>query len=368
MTTSENLMAWIPEVTTPQRSSLGWIDDIPVPEPRVPKLGWVDSPLVVPDPTCLELSDLGRDLAISQSDAIELLLSDVALASKIRTLKAAAGVDLSDYASAKALAGMIITGVTLSDISSAKLRTAATTSVELPDRVIIPRAAMGQGRTGASLSSPAKVLRALLGSNKTQVDLSDDSGTWGFTPQAAVANTYTANTNNIIIPVWCRYIDAICVGAGGGGNAGNQTLAHGRGGNGGLWAWWTFDRGQSRNLWTHLNITVGVGGGNKANGTESRITLFQSGTQIDSIAGAGGTWNDATGGDRDGQPPSAGNANSGRDVSHNGITYSGGGWSNSDTAQVPGSGGRGGGGAAWPLTPGSGKQGGRGQVWLRFWM
>ena len=53
-------------------------------------------------------------------------------------------------------------------------------------------------------------------------------------------------------------------------------------------------------------------------------------------------------------------------VTIEGYTYVGGTRSTGSTANVPGSGGRGGDGATWPFNPGSGKAGGRGQVWIRF--
>ena len=200
-----------------------------------------------------------------------------------------------------------------------------------------------------------------------EVTVGADYGTASFTDKPDVAQSLTAN-GTVTIPVWCRYIDAIAVGGGGGGNSGNNTGSAGNGGNGGVWAWRTYERGVDV-PWTAASIAVavGAGGGSRTNGTASTVTP----SGVAAMSAAGGTWNDSRGGDRDGQPPSGGNSGlqSGiyRDVVLNGVTYSGGSWSNSDTANVPGAGGRGGGGSVFPLSPGSGKTGARGQVWLRFW-
>ncbi len=198
-----------------------------------------------------------------------------------------------------------------------------------------------------------------------------DSGVGAFTPQPPTTVYQITATTTVTIPVWCRYIDAIAVGGGAGGNTGEKgVLARGgNGGGGGAWAWWTYERGVDV-PWTTITVTatVGAGGGGRTNGTASSVAIAGATTMI----GAGGTWNNGIGGDRDGQPPYGGNTDTqsgvSRSVLHQGITCTGGSWSNTDTANIPGAGGRGGGGAVWPLTPGSGKTGARGQVWLRFRM
>lgn len=199
----------------------------------------------------------------------------------------------------------------------------------------------------------------------------NDSSVGWFAPQTWTLNPFTAS-GSITIPVGCRYVDVVCVGGGGGGQKGTAPVIgasyDGDGGWGGTWAWRSLQRGVDV-PWTArtITVTVGAGGAAESNGTASTIVVEGWGT----LTGAGGNRRNSVNNDRDGQPPSGGNSNivSGvaRDVVLNGVTYAGGSWSNTDTANVPGAGGRGGAKAPWPLNPGSGKSGARGQAWVRFY-
>ncbi|AVM01873.1 hypothetical protein C6V83_18010 [Gordonia iterans] len=201
-------------------------------------------------------------------------------------------------------------------------------------------------------------------------------GSFAVVPVAAVSIAYTTTTATVSIPPWVRYIDAVVLGAGGGGSRGGQGFPGwpGQGGRGGHWNATTWDRGESRNGWAKLSVTVGTGGtgGGDTGGTGGSTTIAVTGGP--SITGAGGVGGsgqpDLLGTDRDGQAAQGGNAG-GSTPAHliyNGVNYPGGGPSTGDTANIPGSGGRGGGGAVWPGSPGSGRAGGRGQAWIRFWM
>ncbi|QFG13543.1 hypothetical protein PBI_LAMBO_33 [Gordonia phage Lambo] len=177
-----------------------------------------------------------------------------------------------------------------------------------------------------------------------------------FTPRSPLATQYTTvGTFNYPIPVWCRAIEVVCLGGGSGGNGGG-TFA-GDGGKASTWSWGTFVRGVHI-PWNVINLTVVVGaggngggafGGTGGNGSPSYVQ--RSGSDILRSHGAiavGGTGINRTG---DAVSPST--------LTLGGVTYTGGPESTTDTASVPGSGGRGGAVAA------VGKAGGRGQVWLR---
>ncbi|WPH57980.1 hypothetical protein SEA_LUCKYLEO_32 [Gordonia phage LuckyLeo] len=177
-----------------------------------------------------------------------------------------------------------------------------------------------------------------------------------FTPRSPLATQYdTVGTFSYPIPVWCRAIEVVCLGGGSGGNGGGSFA--GDGGKASTWSWGTFVRGVHI-PWTVIDLTVVVGaggngggafGGTGGNGSPSYVQ--RSGTDMLRSHGAiavGGTGLNRTG---DAVSPST--------LTLGDVTYTGGPASTTDTASVPGSGGRGGGSFQ------AGKAGGRGQVWLR---
>lgn len=199
-----------------------------------------------------------------------------------------------------------------------------------------------------------------------------DTATGGFTPQpptAVIQVTTTGAHQFIPIPVWCRYIDVILLGAGGGGSAGTRGFPgwSGLGGAAGQYASHRWDRGETRNDWTQLAILVGIGGsggpapgGDGGNGTATELWIDNdagwAGIYLAGAGGAGASGEALIETNRPGKSPG--------NHSFQGINATGG-TGNSDP---PGSGGRGGGGSVFPLNPGSGDPGARGQAWVRFSM
>ncbi|MGZ9829851.1 glycine-rich domain-containing protein [Tsukamurella ocularis] len=189
-----------------------------------------------------------------------------------------------------------------------------------------------------------------------------DMAAAGFTPQAAVIIPVTTS-GNVTIPPWPRWVDRIALGGGGGGAGGNQLAADGKGGQAGTWAYDTLDRGEGRNTWLSLTVTIGTGGAggsrnNNGSGTAGgSTTITVAGNTLTAPGGAGGSGtNPPLGSEQPGRSP--GNA------THQGQTYNGG----TGSGNEPGSGGDGGGGSTWPLNSGSGKTGAKGRAWIRLWM
>ncbi|QWY82304.1 minor tail protein [Gordonia phage Phishy] len=209
-------------------------------------------------------------------------------------------------------------------------------------------------RDDAALADLASALRARQrGRDAAAVG---DAATAGFTSVAPVTSTFTAvGVAMYPIPVWSRYIDLVGLGGGAGGNGGGSFA--GRGGRASSWASVTIERGVDI-PWsvTSLSVVVGDGGvrGNAFGGTggDGNPSYVQhSGADLMRSAGAtavGGTGVDRTG---DGVSPDT--------LAFAGSTYTGGPPSTTDTASVPGSGGRGGGSFQ------AGTKGGRGQIWAR---
>ncbi|WP_344784077.1 hypothetical protein [Gordonia caeni] len=225
--------------------------------------------------------------------------------------------------------------------------------------------------TGRDLAAPSdQAVRAATTGKGHELAVAGDAGQGWFAWQEPILHSLTAvGSHTISIPPWARYIDMICLGGGGGGSTGNQINQEGYGGGGATWMTDTLDRGEGRNTWTVVNATVGAGGGTQANGQASSVNVPGVVT-ISSSGGIGRSDNGSFLGDaRNGQAVQGGNgtvAGQYQNLTYQGVTYIGGGPSTGDTANVPGSGGRGGGGTTWPLTPGTGRPGGRGQVWIRF--
>ncbi len=195
--------------------------------------------------------------------------------------------------------------------------------------------------------------------------LGADTVTNGFATHAAVTTPYTlAGTYTYTIPVWCRYIDVVLVGAGGGGaSSGTFYTLGGYPGQAGSWATLTLQRGVDI-PWTATSITVVVGvGGNKGvggftgtSGTDGAAsTLVISGSTV--LTAAGGT--------RGGVSATGTSDNTGR--SPGSITYNGEPYTGGATQPTTGANGNppGGGGAGGKNFGGSGGNGAPGGGWCR---
>lgn len=157
--------------------------------------------------------------------------------------------------------------------------------------------------------------------------------TAAFPPNPPSSTEYPlAGTYTFAIPYWCIYIDLILLGGGGSGSN-SLGIIPGTGGQGGLWATITVQRGVEI-PWTttSIEITVGPGGAAGSNGgnTTASATGMATQTGLGGVEGAG--TNGITG-------ASPGN------VSYNGQTYTGGAGQNNAGAagNAPGGGGAGGG-------------------------
>lgn len=178
------------------------------------------------------------------------------------------------------------------------------------------------------------------------------------TQQITAAGVYTYS-----IPVWCRFIDILVLGAGGGGNEGMGAFQTGGGGGEGAWQTLTLERGVHLS-WGTSSITgsVGVGGdGGKpftaaVNGQPSTAAYQNlSGTSVTATAN-GGTKGKGQLVQQPGYSPGS--------QTINGQTYSGGtgGTGNGGTGGI-GAGGAGGNGGAFSGSPGG--KGGNGSAWFR---
>lgn len=247
------------------------------------------------------------------------------------------------------------------EIASPRLE--ATAAIIPPARVdyyvTAPRMA-----SSAALRSPTAVSHAQASSPKMYAQGDVRAATHPSIEQSYVYNSVGSFT--FTLPTWWQYLDILVLGGGGGGGGGNATIK-GEGGDAGVWGWTTITRGnQVPYGTTSLTVTVADGGkGGSGNifsafagssGQQSKVA--NGGTNLSTGNGGdgGGGGNNA---DRNGDAPSSGNQNSGRDVVLNGYLYAGGLQTTSGTTQVPGSGGYGGNNSS------SGIKGGRGQVWLR---
>jgi hypothetical protein len=103
-----------------------------------------------------------------------------------------------------------------------------------------------------------------------------------------VLTQYTSGTNTYTVPSWAGAVDAICLGAGGGGQDGSSFFGiprTGGGGQAGTFSSATLTRGTTLPGGTGtLTAVVGVGGTNNTDGTASVVT----GTGVTPISGAGG--------------------------------------------------------------------------------
>ncbi|QFG09051.1 minor tail protein [Mycobacterium phage ThulaThula] len=341
-------MAWsyppvIPELT----HQPAWFPEPPEPEPTQHGPAWfprwrfntgdegigTDSALLVPEIAALDRG-VGTDGAAVSLPG--LLLGDQGVGTDL-ALPGVLGADRG-VGSDLALPGVFGTGLGLGADSG----------------LVRPLIVTGDQACGADVA----VLLIPIG---TVVDqgIGADTATAGFAPHAALAAAFTtAGAYTFTIPVWCRYIDVILLGGGGGGRGMINIGSWGEGGWGGNWAVYTLERGVHI-PWTARTITGSVGAGGA--GSASGFSPARGQTGGSSTAATDGWSGVATGG-LGGQNALAPN---GRAVSPltqtvTGQTYTGGGEVSPVTAgAVPG-----GGGSAAITTFQSGATGGRGRAWF----
>lgn len=189
-----------------------------------------------------------------------------------------------------------------------------------------------------------------------------DSATATFSAVSATTATITA-TGTYTIPVWCRYIDVVLLGAGGGGAGGNSWGADGKGGSAGQWVAITLERGVDI-PWTTVSfaVTIGTGGtagsrGNGSGGAGTNTIAAIPGASQAATGGSGGSGTNAVGStDYYGASPGS--------MAWQGRNYSGGAQVGKSTnGNPPGGGGGGGAGGVFGRDR-AGGTGARGQAWI----
>ncbi|AKU45326.1 minor tail protein [Mycobacterium phage Madruga] len=327
----------------------GWFNDLP-PTPVLEKQGWFNFYERI-------IADNGVGADSTDPMKIAQFLQDTGIGVDLASLKAKENV--SDSGGGEDLSKIVIyapdQGVG-SDHSS----------------IVLPVPGIGVGQD--SLSVDSLILSAYesgLGSDvinfiKPIISVSDsgvgqDVGTGIFTPQAGVTTTITATgSTTYTIPVWCRYIDIILLGAGGGGRGLGLIGAWGNGGEAGKWYVVTLERGVDI-PWTLISFTVNVGTGGNG-GSQSGSSPGSAGNPTTAVISGVGTLTGAGGAGGTGTLNYPGKAVSPSSQTVAGQTYTGGGEQSSAAQQgIP----PGGGGAGSIVTFVSGGPGARGQAWIR---
>lgn len=352
-------MPWSPTPTSPvRRHQTAWFPEPPAPSPREHRIGWFPRHRLTATDT-----GIGQDFAalLTRAAVADTGVGEDQAALQLLTVPLAADIGIGMDT------GLLLPKLTGADTGIGQDLLAGPVGIgRLPD--------LGVGHDLAALQLGAQhgldhgighdleqQLRARLPSRPT-AGVGADTGTIGFTPQAAVLHTITTSGTiiHLQIPAWCRWIDGIGLGAGGGGAPGNQLGGSGAGADAGQYASRRWDRGVNRNNWRRVAIRAGNGGAqNGGNGQPTEIWIEDWNGQVDHLVapgGAGKTHQVALPSDREGKAPG--------NHSFQGINATGG----TGNSTPPGSGGRGGGGTFWPLNPGSGDAGARGQAWIRFSM
>lgn len=163
-----------------------------------------------------------------------------------------------------------------------------------------------------------------------------------------------------IVESWVNTIEAVPLGAGGGGWRGAFGF-NGKGGNAGTFNTRTFNRGTHFNTGDAVTITVGNGGfglasGGSGNaGTGGTTTISVNGNSISASGGLGATGSATSGADVPGDGAGS--------INYNGQNYTGGGQQNQQGGTGIAPGGGGGGGAQ---SNGAGGAGGKGRGWLKL--
>lgn len=349
-------MPWSPTPATPERQHrTAWFPSPPAPEPRTHQPAWFPRYRAKPSDT-----GIGQDLAavLPRIPAIDTGIgADRALASQITELLADAAVG-RDTALLNPKLYVADAGLG-ADLARPGVRP-ADTGVGADPGQARPRYAVIDRAVGADMLTSLRPRTT--GGDAAR---GADTATAGFSAWAAVVTPFTAS-GTYAIPVACRYIDIIVLSGGGGGGGAQFAFTPAQGGDAGVFAWITLERGVHI-PWAATAITINVGGGGSAGtgagsgGNGGASSAVVNGATV--VTAAGGTGRGGTG-TQNGDPVSTGNTNSGRSLLYNSVggattQYDGGAESTGSTANVPGSGGRG--GSAFS----NGNAGARGQVWCR---
>lgn len=345
-----------PPLATPADRE-GWSVDGPPPIPATPRLGWVNSPgrygvdtgaagdLGVGVAALLGLSTAtGVDAGMAAVGSL-LLVDTPAVSEHGLVLGAAVGVESA--------VGRDWGAVGLRGVDAVH---SADSGLVLPG---------ARGRTVSTASDAGVVAGAASGRDRAAAG---DHGSGGWVWQAPQALSFTTpGSHTVQIPVSPTFIEIVLLGGGASGQTGSGVaFGAGRGGNPGQWFSTTLVRGVDV-PWglASFTIVVGNGGPRAANSDYAppqpgeATTATAAGVGTLSAPGGSGTKTVQGTNWQVGAP--AGNH------THEGVTYTGGGESNSSTPQgrPPGGGGAGGDGGIFGNRT-RGWEGAVGGAWVRF--
>ncbi len=348
-------MPWSANPAAPPGQSGRWSTNPDQPSPSATgKWAWMPRVTVIDAGVG---ADLARVLRAAQTGIDRGVSADSAL-TRLRISAADTGRG-ADLAAIRAQLAIRDAGV---GADSARAGVRATDSAMATDMaMMLPRLSA----VGAATPADAALLSRVQLSGARINSVGSDTATAGFTTQAAITTTIAGvGTTTYVIPVWCRYLDVVLVGAGGGGaSSGTFYLLGGFPGSPGTWATITLERGVHV-PWTTTALTFVVGAGG-AKGSGGFAGTAGGAGAATTVIGAGWAGVSAAGGAGGPQHPTGINANDGPgpgDKTYNGATYPGGATQTSDGGTGYAPGGAGAGGANFG---GPGGVGGAGGAWCR---
>lgn len=332
-------MAWSPNPTAPQRQSGGrWS-----PNPTAPQRSLSGRWRWMPRAYVTE-SAVGADRAMVPS--LALTAADRALAADVSRC----GIRVSAVGAAVS-ADRLVVRPRVSPFDAAMAADAARLGVRPSEAGVSADSTLVRLRAnvlGSAVAQGLAVVQAVRLPGVAMSGVAGDSALAGFTPHAEATLSFTAVGQAVyVIPVWCRFVDVVLLGAGGGGaSSGIAYLLGGFPGEAGKYATVTLERGVDI-PWatTQIVITISSGGSRGSGG----FTGNPGGKGGNTLASAAG-WAGLTGVGGDGGVTSATGTpdNAGispGDLTYNGRAYKGGGSAGTGKPGDPPGGGGGGGGS-----------------------
>lgn len=351
-------MAWSPTPTRPEREhEPAWFPTPRAREPREYRPGWFPR-------WRLTVGDQAVGTGSGGLVAPRSFVSDAGLGADVAVVSRTAGQTLSDtgIGADTALIAALVAAVDQAAGSDQGLLGVfgSDQAVSADSGLILPRFVAVDAAAGADIV--AVTPRAVC----ADTGVSTDSATARFAPRSAVSASWAAaGTYTFTIPVWCRYIDIVLLGAGGGGaSPGTFYTLRGHPGEAGSWVTITLERGVHI-PWTATTITIVVGsGGARGSGVSATGVAGQPGAAT-TVAIVGWAGASAAGGDGGGTSLTGTTDNAGRSPgsrTYQGIPYVGGATqtANGGAGNAPG-----GGGAGGAPFGGAGGVGAPGGAWLR---
>ncbi|OHU71398.1 hypothetical protein BKG86_17245 [Mycobacteroides chelonae] len=296
---------------------------------RIEGFGWASNPLISAGVPASGWFAVAQELASALSLSAEqagLVVKATAFALHVSIPEAVAMVRSVAYGTSVDLASATSREIQFSAAPASSSSTAASTAVVKAVASVL----------SVSKEAAASVLRAVVAlANST----STGPAASRFPTTAAVRTEFTATgAYTYTIPWWSRFIDRITLGAGGGGGGAQSSFTPAQGGDAGVFAWGTLERGVDI-PWSLVSITGSVGApgtagtGGNSGGNGGATTSTANGN---TLTGSGGIGRGGVG-TQNGDAVTSGNTNSGKDLTLSGQLYVGG----AINSGVPGGGGRG---------------------------